>query len=83
MAGEHAGLVVEYGAYASGPAVMPREVRVRSVSPGTPEVDLRIELSQVELNVPLDAATFKVDVPPGTTEITAAELRARGPLSQR
>ena len=83
VAGEHAGLVVEYGAYASGPAVMPREVRVRSVSPGTPEVDLRIELSQVELNVPLDAATFKVDVPPGTTEITAAELRARGPLSQR
>jgi hypothetical protein len=83
VAGEHAGLVVEYGASAPGPAVTPRQVRVRSVSGGTAEVDLRIELSQVELNVPLDGATFKVDVPSGTTEITAAELRARGPLSQR
>lgn len=81
-AGEHAGLVVEYGGYGLGPAVTPREVRVRSVASGTAQVDLRIELSQVELNVPLDAATFKVDVPRGTMEITVDELRARGPLSQ-
>ena len=75
------GLVVEYGLMGR-PGFIPREVRVRSASAANTEVDLRVELSQVELNVPLDAATFKVDVPPGTTEITAAELRARGPLSQ-
>ena len=82
VAGDHAGLIVEYGAYGTGSGVTPREVRVRSRSPESVEVDLRIELSQVELNVPVDAATFKVDIPPGTTKITVDELRARGPLAQ-
>jgi hypothetical protein len=82
VAGEHAGLVVEYGSYGSGPRVTPRELRVRSVSSGSADVNLRIELSQVELNVPLDASTFKVDVPPGTRQIGIDELRAHGPLSQ-
>jgi hypothetical protein len=82
-AGEHAGLVVEYGAYPSGPATTPRELRIRSTSSGTADVNLRLELSQVELNVPLDASTFRVDVPSGTTPITTDELRARGPLSQQ
>jgi hypothetical protein len=85
VAGEHAGLIVEYGAHGAEPAATPRDVRVRSHSgsPGSVEVDLRIALSQVELNVPLDPATFKVEVPRGTTEITVDELRARGPLAQR
>jgi hypothetical protein len=82
VAGEHAGLVVEHGSFGAGAGVTPREVRVRSASAASADVDLRVELSQVELNVPLDAATFKVDVPPGTREITADELRAHGPLSQ-
>jgi hypothetical protein len=82
VAGEHAGLIVEYDASGRGSGVTPRELRVRSVPASAADVNLRIELSQVELNVPLDAATFTVDVPPGTTEITAQELRARGPLSQ-
>jgi hypothetical protein len=81
-AGEHARLVAEYGSYGGGPGATPRDMRVRSVAGSTTEVDLRVELSQVEVNVPLDPASFKVDVPPGTRAITADELRTHGPLSQ-
>jgi hypothetical protein len=82
MAGEHAKLVAAYASYGVGPGGTPRDLRVRSIAGSTAEVDLRVELSQVEVNVPLDPATFKVDVPPGTRAITADELRSHGPLSQ-
>jgi outer membrane lipoprotein-sorting protein len=43
--------------------------------------DLRLELSQVELNAKLPTAAFEVKVPPSADPITIQELRRSGPLS--
>ena len=47
----------------------------------TNRFDLRLALSQVDINVPLAPAAFEVKIPPGTRPITIAELRDSGPLS--
>ena len=81
-AGEHAGLRAEYGAYGPGAAETPRQLRVSTAAASrAADVDLRISLTQVELNVPLGAEAFTVTIPPGTRPITLEELRASGPLS--
>jgi len=80
--GEARGLRVEYGGYGAGVAATPRQIRVRAMSSSAAEVDLEVALSQVELNVPLDPATFIVVVPPGTESITLEELRERAPLAR-
>lgn len=59
---------------------LPRSVRLMSTEPK--RFDLRLELSQVDLNVELEPSTFRVSVPPGTRPITLDELRAAGPLSR-
>jgi hypothetical protein len=59
---------------------LPRTIRLTSLAPRA--FDLRLELSQVEINVPLDAATLRVSVPPGTQPITIDELRDGGPLAR-
>jgi hypothetical protein len=59
---------------------LPRTVRLTSVAPR--RFDLRLELAQMEVNVPLDVATFRVAVPPGTQPITLDELRDGGPLAR-
>lgn len=56
--------------------------RVRLVSNEARRFDLRLALSQVDLNVELEPSTFRVTVPPGTAPITLDELRAAGPLSR-
>ena len=56
----------------------PRQVVLRSMS-GL-DVELTAAVSQLEANVPLDAAAFSVTVPPGTGRLTLAELRDAGPL---
>lgn len=81
VAGEDAGLIVEYSAFGPGPASTPRALRVRTASPDVAAVDLQVTISQVEMNVPLDPATFVVQVPPGVERITLDELRARAPLA--
>lgn len=80
---EHAGLIVEYLEYGAVADGMPRALRVRSAT-GTSaaEIDLRISLTQIELNVPLGPEAFDVTIPPGAASITIDELRARGPLVQ-
>jgi outer membrane lipoprotein-sorting protein len=55
-------------------------VRIISNEPG--RFDLRLELSQVDLNVELKASAFQVAIPPGTQPIAIDELRAGGPLSR-
>jgi hypothetical protein len=45
------------------------------------DLDLKILLAQVEINVPLSTEAFAVTVPPGTAPITLDELRANDPLS--
>lgn len=68
----------EYRDFVDG---LPRTIRLTSVDPQ--RFDLRLSLSQVEINVPLEAGTFHLDIPPGFTPITLQELRDGGPLADR
>jgi hypothetical protein len=56
----------------------PRGVMLRSMA-GV-DVELSASVSQLEVNVPVDAAAFAVTIPPGTRPLTLAELRNAGPL---
>ncbi len=53
---------------------------IRLTSAGPPAFDLRLALSQVEMNVALNADVFRVQVPRGVDPITLDELRRSGPL---
>jgi hypothetical protein len=73
----------EYGDHLNG---LPRTIRLVSLDPGRREgdtFDLRLTLSQVESNVPLDPAAFLVTIPSGARAITIEELRQSGPLAAR
>jgi hypothetical protein len=59
---------------------LPRTVRLASV--GSNRFDLRLVLSQVEINEKLDAGAFKIQVPATATPITLSELRTAGPLGR-
>ena len=39
-----------------------------------------MKLSDVNINVPLEADVFKIDIPPGADPLTLDELRRAGPL---
>jgi outer membrane lipoprotein-sorting protein len=69
---------VEYRDFENG---LPHAVRLRS-SDGR-QFDLRLALSQMEVNQPIPAAAFEVRIPPGATPITIEELRRNGPLNAR
>ena len=80
-AGETAGLLVEYAQLGTA-ADTPRELRVSATArSNVTDLDLKILLAQVEINVPLSTEAFVVTVPPGTAPITLDELRANDPLS--
>ena len=63
--------------YPAWQGTFPQTVRLRA---DDGSVELTVTLSQVETNLPIDAAAFTVDVPPETRELTVAELRQAGPL---
>jgi hypothetical protein len=65
----------EYADFQNG---LPRSVRLTS-APDT-RFDLRLTLSQVELNARLGPEVFRVEIPPGTEAMTLEELRQSGPL---
>jgi hypothetical protein len=65
--------------YEMGQSRFPQSVRLTSQAQ-TVAVDLTTSLSQLEANVDLDAAAFRVDVPPVATSLTLEELRESGPL---
>jgi hypothetical protein len=44
------------------------------------DFDLRLGLSQVDLNAPLDASIFTLQIPRGAGPITLDELRKSGPF---
>jgi hypothetical protein len=73
-AGRRAGWQIEYSAWQGS---FPRAVRLRA-DDGT--VDVTAQLSQLETNVPIDAAAFTIDVPKDAIPITLGELREAGPL---
>jgi hypothetical protein len=58
----------------------PSEVRLISSAAG---VDVRVGISQLEANVPLDPAAFGVDVPADAAPISLEDLREAGPLRGR
>src|SRR5439155_15084684 len=65
----------EYGAFEAG---LPRSVRLTSAPDD--RFDLRLTLSQVELNARLGPEVFQVDVPPGAEPMTLEELKRSGPF---
>jgi len=71
----------EYRDFQRGGAAdgLPAIVRLTSVN--NRQFDLRLTLSQVELNGPLDADVFRIQTPQGTEPIALDELKRSGPLS--
>jgi hypothetical protein len=67
---------VEYRSFENN---LPRLIRMTSLD--SSRFDLRLALSQVELDAKLPAAAFEVKVPPSADPITIQELRRSGPLS--
>lgn len=59
---------------------VPRSIRLASSD--SHRFDLRLTLSQVEINVSLEPDTFRVQIPAGTRPITLQELRDAGPLAE-
>lgn len=66
----------DYGDFAGD---LPR--RVVLTSSDAPVLDVRLGLTDVEVNGPLDPSTLRVRIPPGATPITIDELREVGPLA--
>ena len=64
---------------------LPRTIRLVSLEAGGTggAFDLRLALSQVEINVALESAVFEVHIPSGVRPITLDELRQSGPLASR
>ena len=60
---------------------LPRTVRIVSQPPG--RFDLQLDLSQVEVNVPLGAEAFRLQPTPAADPITLDELRRSGPLGEK
>jgi outer membrane lipoprotein-sorting protein len=80
LAGTRPLVAIEYEL--GGADGMPRAVRLRAAADGGPGANLRLSLSQVELNAPIAARAFSVDVPSGTVPITLADLKQAGPLGE-
>jgi outer membrane lipoprotein-sorting protein len=72
-------LDVRYTDYAAG---RPGTVRLRTTTREGPTTDLTIRLSQVDLNEPLDASVFEVEIPADAVPLTLDELRRSGPLGK-
>jgi hypothetical protein len=66
--------------YANFVGDLPRSIRLASTDGR--RFNLRLALSQVETNTPIDADAFRVQIPSGSTPITIEELRSSGPLSE-
>jgi len=65
--------------YTMGQSQFPASVRLTSASQKVP-VDLTTGISELETNVDLDPAAFRIEVPPGAKPLTLDELRQSGPL---
>ena len=70
-------VTIAYGGYAAG---RPSTIRIRAESGGRITTDLTLELSDVDVNTPLDARTFQIELPDRPVPLTLDELRRAGPL---
>jgi outer membrane biogenesis lipoprotein LolB len=75
-AARRAGWQIEYPAWQGS---FPASTRLQSLAPG-PQVDLTATVSQLEVNVAVDAAAFTLTVPADARAMTIDDLRAAGPL---
>jgi hypothetical protein len=75
-AGRHREWQIEYPSWQGA---FPGAVRLISLRPGV-DVDLTATVSQLETNVQIDEAAFKVDIPSGASDLSLAALRRAGPL---
>lgn len=71
------GLLIEYRAR---DGAFPSSVRVSSTAPGVTPLVLTFAVSQVQVNIPLDARTFVLPVPQHFAPMTLDDLRATRPL---
>ena len=79
VAGRRTGLVVAYGDHTRG---LPRRVHARTTPPGSVATDLTAMLSQVSINVEIDARAFARTVPPDFAPTSIDTLRPEaGPLA--
>jgi outer membrane lipoprotein-sorting protein len=58
----------------------PSAIRLRAIASGRVAADLTLQLSQVEINKPLDPRAFKAEIPEHAAPLTLDELRRAGPL---
>jgi hypothetical protein len=65
----------EYGAFVNG---LPADIRLRDTK--RERVDLRLQLSQVDLNQTLGPEVFQINVPRTAERMTLDELRRAGPF---
>ncbi len=80
-AGAHSAWAVEYADAAGG---FPRTIRFTSgADREAPVAALTFRLSQMQTNVPIDAAAFEVTVPRDAVPLSLDELRRMGPLADR
>ena len=82
VAGTRNGLTIEYGEFRRH---IPRVVRVFSTDldddrQARPSIDITASLSQLNLNVELEAGTFFLSVPADVSPMTLEDLRRAGPL---
>jgi hypothetical protein len=73
-------LTVEYDRFSGN---RPEQMRIRTSAAGSAVSDLSLSLSQVEMNVPIDAAAFEVRIPADAEPLTLDELKSAGPLGQK
>jgi outer membrane lipoprotein-sorting protein len=77
VAASRNGLEIRYDQYASG---RPAQVRLRATNTDAASTDLTLQLSQVDVNVPLEDRVFDVEIPDDAAPITLDELRRSGTL---
>lgn len=78
-----AGLTLMYESYTSG---LPASIAIRSSGspPGDVLVaDIRLRVSGIEINVPVDPKAFALEVPADAEPLSIEELRRSGPLGER
>lgn len=71
-----AGWRAEYRSFRDG---LPQTIRLISARAGA--FDVQLELSQIDVNMPLAADVFRVQVPASASPISLDELKASGPLA--
>jgi len=71
-------MTVHYSAFAGS---RPSALRVQSSAAS--RADVSVQLSDVDINVALEAAVFQVQIPPGAEPLTLEELRRAGPLGDQ